>query len=103
MNSEAIECRAASECFSSARKLRRNNFRTLQITTIHENHEVPTVGGFLLFGRDRLEAFPYAYIRAAYFGGIDKSNIIDSAEIVGYLPLVWPSLAAKLLPSDIAT
>jgi predicted HTH transcriptional regulator len=46
------------------------------------------VGGFLLFGRDRREAFPDAYIRAGCFGGIDKSNIIDSAEIGGYLPLV---------------
>jgi ATP-dependent DNA helicase RecG len=88
MNMEAIDFRAASECFSSIRKLRRSNLRTLQITTIHQNHEVPTVGGFLLFGRDRREAFPDAYIRAGCFGGIDKSNIIDSAEIVGCLPLV---------------
>ena len=87
MNTEAIDFRAASECFSSIRNLRQSNLRTLQITTIHQNYEVPTVGGFLLFGRDRREAFPDAYIRAGCFGGIDKSNIIDSPEIVGYLPL----------------
>lgn len=46
------------------------------------------MGGFLIFGRDRREAFPDAYIRAGCFGGIDKNNIIDSAEIVDYLPLV---------------
>jgi ATP-dependent DNA helicase RecG len=88
MNSEAIDFRAASECFAPNRKLRRSDLRTLQITAIHQSHEVPTVGGFLLFGRDRRAAFPDAYILAGCFGGIDKSNIIDSAEIMGYLPLV---------------
>jgi predicted HTH transcriptional regulator len=68
--------------------LRRRDLRNLQITTVHQNHEVPTVGGFLLFGRDRLATFPDAYIRAGCFSGIDRSNIIDSAEIEGYLPLM---------------
>jgi ATP-dependent DNA helicase RecG len=87
-DSEAIDFRAASECFSSIRKLRRSELRTLQITAIHQNRVVPTVGGFLLFGRYRRETFPDAYVRAGCFRGIDKSNIIDSAEIVGYLPLL---------------
>lgn len=85
--SEAIDFRVASECFAPIRKLRRSDLRTLQITTIRQNHEVPTVGGFLLFGRDRRTTFPDGYIRAGCFSGIDKSNIIDSAEITGYLPL----------------
>ncbi len=88
IDSEAIDFRAASECFASIRKLRRSDLRTLQITAIHQNRVVPTVGGFLLFGRDRRATFPDAYVRAGCFRGIDKSNIIDSAEIVGYLPLL---------------
>jgi predicted HTH transcriptional regulator len=88
MNTEAIDFRAASECFSSIRKLRRGDLRTLQITTIHQNHEVPTVGGFLLFGFNRRTDFPDAYIHAGCFSGIDKSSIIDSAEIGDYLPLM---------------
>ena len=87
-DSEAIDFRAASECFSPIRKLRRSDLKTLQITAIHQNHAVPTVGGFLLFGRDRRATFPDAYVRAGCFKGIDKSNIIDSAEIVGYSNLV---------------
>jgi len=85
-DSEAIDFRAASECFSSIRKLRRSDLGTLQLTAIHQNRKVPTVGGFLLFGRDRRATFPDAYVRAGRFKGIDNSNIIDSAEIVGYLP-----------------
>jgi ATP-dependent DNA helicase RecG len=88
MNTDAIDFRAASECFSSIRKLQKSDLRILQITAIHQNHEVPTVGGFLLFGRDRRETFPDAYIRAGCFSGVDKSEIIDSVEIVGYLPLL---------------
>ncbi len=87
-DSEAIDFRAASECFSSIRKLRRSDLRTLQITAIHQNRVVPTVGGFLLFGRDRRATFPDAYVRAGCFRGIGKSNIIDSSDIVGYLPLL---------------
>jgi predicted HTH transcriptional regulator len=87
-DSEAIDFQAASECFSSIRKLRRSDLRTLQITAVHQNCVVPTVGGFLLFGRDRRTTFPDAYVRAGCFRGIDKSDIIDSAEIVGYLPLL---------------
>ena len=87
-NTEAIDFRAASECFSTVRKLRKSDLRTLQITAIHQNHEVPTVGGFLLFGRGRRATFPDAYIRAGCFSGIDKSDIIDSSEITGYLPLL---------------
>jgi ATP-dependent DNA helicase RecG len=88
MNTETIDFRAASECFSSVRKLRKSDLRILQITAIHQNHEIPTVGGFLLFGRDRRETFPDAYIRAGCFSGVDKNEIIDSVEIVGYLPLL---------------
>jgi ATP-dependent DNA helicase RecG len=87
-NTEAIDFRAASECFSPIRKLRRSDLRTLQITTIHQNHEVLTVGGFLLFGQDRRAAFPDAYFRAGCFEGVDKSSIIDSAEITSCLPQV---------------
>ncbi len=87
-DSEAIDFRAASECFSSIRKLQRSDLRTLQITSVYQNRVVPTVGGFLLFGRDRRATFPDAYVRAGCFRGTDKSNIIDSAEFADYLPLL---------------
>ena len=88
INTEAIDFRAASECFSSIRKLRKSDLRALQITAIYQNREVPTIGGFLLFGRDRRATFPDAYVQAGCFKGIDKSSIIDSAAIEGYLALL---------------
>jgi predicted HTH transcriptional regulator len=45
---------------------------------------VPTVGGFLLFGNDRLDRFPDAWIQAGRFKGTTKHRIIDSAGIRSY-------------------
>lgn len=87
MNTEAIDFRAASECFATVRKLRRTDLRTLQLTTTHQHREVPTVGGLLLFGKHRLTEFPEAFVRAGCFAGTDKTSIIDSADIQTFLPL----------------
>ena len=42
---------------------------------------MPTVGGVLLFGADRLAHFPDAWIQAGRFAGIDKATILDHVEI----------------------
>jgi len=44
LNTEAIDFRAASECFAPIRKLRRSDLRTLQLTTRHQRREVPANG-----------------------------------------------------------
>ena len=87
LDSEAIDFRAASECFAPVRKLKRSDLRTLQLTTLHQHRQVPTVGGFLLFGRDRRKLFPEAYLRAGCFAGTDRSTILDTADIRVLLPL----------------
>ena len=47
---------------------------------------MPTVGGLLLFGKDRLAVFPDARIRAAVFGGTDRTRIVDAQDITSHLP-----------------
>jgi ATP-dependent DNA helicase RecG len=84
LNPEAIDFRAASELFAPVRKLHRGDLRSLQLTTTHQRREVPTVGGILLFGLNRREVFPQAFIRAGRFQGTDKSHILDSVEIHSY-------------------
>lgn len=81
LNSEALDFRVASECFAPIRRLRRKDLRTLQLLTAHQRREVPTIGGVLLFGADRLGQFPDAWLRAGCFEGTDKSVILDSANI----------------------
>jgi len=84
LNSEALDFRAASECFAPVRRLARKDLRTIQLLTTHQRREVPTVGGILLFGCDRLKHFPDAWLRAGCFAGTDKSVILDSVNLTNY-------------------
>lgn len=80
LDSEALDFRAASESFKPTRTLRRRDLETLRLVTSHQGHTVPTVGGMLLFGRERERHFPDAWIQAGRFGGLEKSRILDRAE-----------------------
>ena len=80
-DSEALDFRAASESFASVRKLKRSDLDTLRLMTKHQERKVPTVGGMLLFGRERDRYFPDAWVQAGRFRGTDKTDIIDTLEI----------------------
>ncbi|MGA2252818.1 ATP-binding protein [Terracidiphilus sp.] len=86
LNSEAIDFRAASEFFKPIRKLTRPDLQTLKIVTSYQGHIVPTIGGILLFGADRLNHYPDAWIQVGRFAGIDRRRILDSVEVRSYLP-----------------
>ena len=83
-DSEAIDFRAASESFASVRKLKRADLDTLRLTTKHQGRKVPTVGGMLLFGKQRHRYFPDAWVQAGRFRGTDKTHIIDTLEISNF-------------------
>jgi len=86
LSAEALDFRVASELFAPLRKLTPSAFRTLRVTTRYQEHEVPTVGGYILFAKDRFDRFPDAWIQAGRFAGKDRSRIVDSAEIRSHLP-----------------
>ena len=86
MNSEVLDFRAASELFAPVRKLTPSAFRSLRITTKYQGRDVPTVGGYLLFGKDRFDRFPDAWVQAGRFTGKDRSRLADSTEIRSHLP-----------------
>lgn len=54
----------------------------MRLTTRYQERTVPTVGGVLLFGRDRLSHFPDAWLQAGRFDGVDRSHLSDQAEIL---------------------
>jgi predicted HTH transcriptional regulator len=81
LDSEALDFRAASESFAGVRRLVRRDLQTLRIVADHLGRVVPTVGGVILFGREREKHFPDAWIQAGRFQGTDKSRILDHAEI----------------------
>lgn len=86
LNSEDLDFRVASESFAGRRKLVKTDLLTLNLLAPCQKRLVPTVGGVLLFGKDRLAVFPDARIRAALFEGKDRSRILASLEITSDLP-----------------
>jgi predicted HTH transcriptional regulator len=86
LNSEAIDFRVASELFLPYRKLAARDLATLRVTTPHQGKAVPTIGGLLLFGKDRFSRFPDAWIQAGRFAGTNRTRLVDSAEIRSPLP-----------------
>jgi ATP-dependent DNA helicase RecG len=60
--------------------------RELRLLVEADGRMVPTRGGAILFGRDRLTRFPDAWIQAGRFGGEDTSRILDSSELRSPLP-----------------
>lgn len=85
LDSGAVDFPAAVESFAPIRVLRRADLETLRLITPYQGRTVPTVGGILLFGRDRERYFPDAWIQAARFAGTDKSRILDQLEIRSHL------------------
>lgn len=57
---------------------------TLHLVTTQQARKVPTIGGVLLFGKQRDEYFPDAWIQAGKFSGANKSQILDRVEIRTY-------------------
>jgi ATP-dependent DNA helicase RecG len=90
LDSEAIDFAAASECFAETRKLRRKDLTSLGILREHEGRSVPSVGGVILFGIERLDRHPDAWIQVGRFAGRDKTRIEDRAELRDY-----PALAIE--------
>jgi ATP-dependent DNA helicase RecG len=85
LDSEAVSFRAASESFDRIRRLGRRDMETLHLVTGYQGRKVPTTGGILLFGTDRLRYFPDAWIQVGRFEGTDRSTIADHAGFKGSL------------------
>lgn len=86
LHPEVVDFRVASESFASVRRLRVVDLEALRLVTTHQRRRVPTIGGVLLFGKERERYFPDAWIQAGRFRGADKSFIADRAEIRLPLP-----------------
>jgi len=84
LNSEAIDFAAASQCFAERRSLRRQDLEALGMVSRHQGRMVPTVGGLLLFGRERLARYPDAWIQVGRFAGTDRTELIDRADLTDY-------------------
>jgi ATP-dependent DNA helicase RecG len=87
LNSEEIDFRVASELFAPYRNLGTKEYYSLGICAKEGERIYPTIGGILLFGKDRCKYFPDSWIQMGCFRGVDKSHIIDNQETKDYLPI----------------
>ena len=84
LDSEAIDFGAASQCFAERRPLRKKDLETLGLVRRVQERTVPTAGGILLFGRERLARFPDAWLQAGRFAGTNRAHLADRAELTAY-------------------
>ncbi len=87
---EDIDYELGKELFSKvSKKFTPQNAKSIELLVSYQGHEVPSVGGMLLFGKSekRNEIFPNAMIRCARFKGKSKVNFIDQLDVYESLPL----------------
>jgi len=101
LGEDALDFDAAVDAFAPARRLRRRDLTSLGCTTGSGGRQVPTVGGVLLFGRNRLESFPDARVQVARFAGTNRTRIIDQIDIDGPLP-TWIDEAFRFVDQHLA-
>jgi ATP-dependent DNA helicase RecG len=93
LDSEALDFRAASESFAPVRRIKRRDLETLRLVASHQGRKVPTVGGILLFGKDRERHFPDAWIQAGRFRGRTRliSTTVPRSDRIQCAPWRRPS------------
>ena len=84
---DALDIAAARALFKGQRDLNEKELLTLKIITQTQGRLVPTIGGMLLFGKEREEHFSDAWIQCGRFAGTTKSVIFDHTEIHEHLPI----------------
>lgn len=84
---DALDIAAAKALFKGQRDLNEKELLALKIITQTQGRLVPTIGGMLLFGKEREEHFPDAWIQCGRFAGTTESVIFDHTEIHEHLPI----------------
>lgn len=81
-----LDIDAAQQAFVDIRQLNKQSLLTLKLLTNHQNKQVPTKGGILLFGKQRTRYFSDAWIQCGRFLGTQKLDIFDHIDIDAPLP-----------------
>jgi predicted HTH transcriptional regulator len=90
MDDLAIE--AIKRAFVGIREIDEQALLTLRLLVREQSRIVPTKGGILLFGQDRLAQFPDCWAQCGRFIGADKARIFDHIELEEPLPVLVDSI-----------
>jgi ATP-dependent DNA helicase RecG len=74
-SAEDLDLPTVRGLFANRRRVADADLRALRIVTQHQGRFVPTIGGFVLFGRNRTDQFPSAVIRAAQFEDSGRTKL----------------------------
>lgn len=82
---DTLDWPAIEQAFKNARrKITPVNAADLDLLVKYGTKEVPSRGGIILFGTNRLNLFPDAIIRCVRFYGTSKARVIDHRDITAY-------------------
>jgi predicted HTH transcriptional regulator len=87
-----LDIKTAQEVFGQTRSLDEKTLTTLKLVTKEQGRLVPTHGGVLLFGKERLFHFSDAWIQCGRFIGTDKVDIFDHIDLHDHLPQAVDSI-----------
>ena len=79
---QSLDLNSVRAEFVPKRKIRQADLAVLGLSVRDQGREVPTIGGLVLFGRNRA-AFGDATIRCARFDGRTRTRILDTADLTG--------------------
>ncbi len=85
-NYEAIDFTAAAQLFAHKRLLVKEDLLSLGLIVKNGEDLIPTIAGILLFGVNRFQFFPDAWIQVGIFDGVTKDRIVASQKITSLLP-----------------
>lgn len=83
---------AIRRAFAGIREIDEQTLFTLRLLVREQGKIVPTRGGILLFGRDRVAQFPDCWVQCGRFIGTDKARIFDHIELGEPLPVLVDSI-----------
>jgi ATP-dependent DNA helicase RecG len=78
--------------FTGIRQIHEQTLLTLRLLVKDQGKIVPTRGGVLLFGRNRVSHFPDCWVQCGRFIGTDKARIFDHIELEEPLPVLVDSI-----------
>lgn len=95
---DALDLECAAEVFHPIGKALPADLKALRILIDVGGVLVPSVGGMILFGREKEDYFPDVWLQCGRFQGRDKSVVLGSVEFRDHLPLL-PARALEFLGS----
>lgn len=81
-----LDLDAMARWFGPERPLDTAQLQTLKLLRADQGRLLPTRGAVLLWGREREQHFPDAWVQCGRFRGLDKVDIFDQQDIHAHLP-----------------